>query len=187
MRKGTADWNEKTDEIIVWKEDLTHDGIEETIKVNITLAKNPLVTGDEETIRVYSGATGNKIWTGHADTIHPGWNGFYIYKSPQTGKAYLVNWRPKMYQGVGNYYYKVLSLSETGDVIVLAEERFDFRINQDESKEANSAEDKPKLQQYIARLNYYLKNGYLLLDTDNGEVRYSKTGEPMTVTYESVI
>ena len=171
---------QNTEDIITWHVDVTHDGVPDMIEVDIALAKSEAPTGNEETIRVYSGKTGEKIWTGHADTIQIGWNGFYIYTDPKTGKAYLVNWRPTMYQGIGNFRYHVFSLSEQGNIITLAEEGIDFRVDQI----ANDKAEKERLQQYINRLNYYLKNGYILLDTDQGKVRFSKMGEPTRVLYD---
>ena len=85
-----------------------------------------------------------------------------------------------MYQGIGNFRYHVFSLSEQGNIITLAEEGIDFRVDQI----ANDKAEKERLQQYINRLNYYLKNGYILLDTDQGKVRFSKMGEPTRVLYD---
>lgn len=171
---------QNTEDIITWHVDLTHDGIPDIIKVDIAAAKSETPTGNEETVQVYSGKTGEKIWTGHADTVHIGWNGFYIYTDSKTGKAYLVNWLPAMYQGAGNFRYHVFSLSEQGEIITLAEEGFDFRVDQVE----NDKVEKERLQQYIDCLNYYLKNGFILLDTDQGKVRFSKMEEPTTILYD---
>ena len=136
--------------------------------------------GNEETVRIYSGKTGEKIWSGHADTIHAGWNGFYLYRNPENNKAYILNWRPLLYQGNGNFFCQIFSLTDQGKMQVFMEEVFNFDVD------AMSQEKKEQLDAYLARLNSYLENSYLLLNTDEGNVRYSPQGRPMTKLYHLV-
>lgn len=166
-------------EVITWQEDVTHDGILDRIEVDLTYANasGEALTGNEETVRIFSGRTGEKIWSGHADTVQAGWNGFYLYRNPENGKTYILNWRPVLYQGVGHFAYQIFSLTEEGKVEIFLEEKFDFNVN-DMSKE-----ERARLDGYVARLNEHLKNSYLLVDTDGGEVRYSTPEKPITRLY----
>lgn len=165
--------------IITWQEDVTWDGILDRIEVDLTLANasGENLKGAEETVRIYSGLTGEKIWTGHADTVHAGWNGFYLYRNPENGKAYILNWRPMLYQGEGKFKYQIFPRTDEAKIKVFAEEKFNFNLN------TMSKEEREQLENYIARLNGYLQDSYLLIDTDGGEVRYSRAGEPVAKTY----
>ena len=167
-------------EVVVWQEDVTHDRVPDKIEVDIGLAKavGENLKGNEETVRIFSGKTEEKIWSGHADTIHAGWNGFYLYRNPENKKTYILNWRPVLYQGTGHFFYRIFSLTEQGEIQTFMEESFDFEVN------AMSKEEKEQLDAYLARLNGYLENSYLLIDTDGGIVKYSPQGRPMTKTYQ---
>ena len=167
-------------EVVVWQEDVTHDRVPDKIEVDIGLAKavGENLKGNEETVRILSGKTEEKIWSGHADTIHAGWNGFYLYRNPENKKTYILNWRPVLYQGTGHFFYRIFSLTEQGEIQTFMEEAFDFEVN------AMSKEEKEQLDAYLARLNGYLENSYLLIDTDGGIVKYSPQGRPMTKTYQ---
>ncbi len=168
--------NNAEHEIVTWQEDITHDGIPDKIEVDISLANavGENLKGNEETLRIYSGKTGEKTWSGHADTIHAGWNGFYLYRNPENKMAYILNWRPVLYQGTGNFFYRIFSLTEQGKVQLFTEEAFHFQVD------TMSEEERKRLDAYIARLNGYLENSYILINTDGGIVRYSPQGRQMT-------
>lgn len=170
----------KKHELVVWQEDVTHDGTADRIEIDLTEARaeGENLSGKEETIRIYSGKTGEKIWSGHADTIQLGWNGFYLYRNPENGKAYILNWRPVLYQGAGSFFFRIFSLTERGETKPFAEEGFAFDLN------TISKAESTRLDGYIARLNGYLNDSYLLIDTDGGKVKYSPEGKLLKKTYK---
>lgn len=168
--------------ILCWQVDVTHDGVEEQIEVDLNGVSHETTTGEEETVRVYSGknAAETPIWTAHADTVHPGWNGIYIYKNPEDGLSYLFTWRPTMYQGIGTYEYRIFSLTEDGKEQVLEEESIDFDLNNVQKGDAG------RVEAYLARVNEILRNSFVLIDTDNGEIFISETGKPVTREFDAV-
>lgn len=162
----------------VFREDVTHDGVKDTITLHMeALRDESLATGEEETVTVTSGKTGEKIASYTADTIHYGWNGIYLYKD-QTG-TYLVEWKPMMYQGVGAFSLRVFSLKEDGTEEVLIKKKFDFNLN------SNKIDfDQEAYRDYIDFVNSYLKNSYVIVDTDQGEVMYSTKEGQLRAPYD---
>lgn len=151
----------------VYHEDVTHDGIEDTITLHMeALYDESLATGEEETVTVTSGKTGKKIASYTADTVHYGWNGIYLYEN-ELGK-YLIQWQPAMYQGVGAFQFRVFSLKEDGTEEVEMEKEFRFDLNP-----GRLDFDKKAFQEYMDLVNTYLKNSYVIIDTDQGEVKNS--------------
>ena len=174
---------EEEEPIRYWSVDLTHDGVEERIAVDLNGVSQATTTGEEETVRVYSGKEGEKepIWTAHADTVHPGWNGIYIYKNPEDGLSYLFIWKPTMYQGVATYQYRIFSLTEEGKEQVLEEKSIDFDLNNVQEGDAEQVEA------YLERVNEILKNSFVLIDTDNGEIFSSEPGKPVTREFDAAV
>lgn len=162
----------------VFQEDVTHDGIKDTITLHMeALRDESLATGEEETVTVTSGKTGKKIASYTADTVHYGWNGIYLYED-KTGK-YLVEWKPAMYQGVGAFSLRVFSLGEDGTENVLTEKKFKFNLN------SNKFDfDRKAYRNYIDFVNTYLKNSYVIVDTDQGEVQYSTKEGQLSSPYD---
>lgn len=149
-----------------YKVDITHDGKADTIIFDLTaILDESKITGEEKTVVVKS-ATGQEIASYTADTVHGGWNGIYIY-SDDTGD-YLVNWRPIMYQGIGNYQLKVYSLQEDGTENILFEKTYQFDLNP-----GNFHFNPKSYQKYIDKVNQYLQKSYVIIDTDQGEAKYS--------------
>lgn len=163
-------------EPIIWYSDITQDGIDEKIEVDLTYVINHPNTGEEQTVSVYSGSTGDLIWTGHADTVHPGWNGIYIYSDGDN--EYLLNWKPTIYQDSADFFFHVFSLTEEGDVQELTTETIQFNIlGGDEC-------DTDAISSYIDKVNSYLENSYVLVDTENGTPLYSTKNNKINNCYD---
>lgn len=151
----------------VYHEDVTHDGVEDTITLNMAaLYDESLATGEEETVTVTSGKTGKKLASYTANTVHLGWNGIYLYEN-NSGK-YLIQWQPAMYQDVGAFQFRVFSLNEDGTEEVELEKDFRFDLNP-----GRLDFDQKAYQDYIDLVNSYLNNSYVIIDTDQGEVIYA--------------
>lgn len=160
----------ETKEQYEYQVDITHDGKADSIILDLTAIQDEnKATGDENTVVIKSAATEQEISSYTANTIHGGWNGIYIY-TDDTGD-YLVNWKPVMYQGVGNYQLKVYSLKEDGTENILFEKNYQFDLN------PGKFHFKPKAyQEYIDIVNQYLQKSYVIIDTDQGEAKYSTDG-----------
>lgn len=165
---------------VTFYEDLTHDGVEERIVVEPYFALHMPRTGLEKTVQVYSGATDALIWYGHADSVHGGWSGYYIYTDTEgaygeAGNVYLLQWEPEMWQGEAVYEYYVFSLTETGQVQDIVNERIEFSINVWNDDE-NAVEE---LTEYDEGLNELLRNSYVLIDTNDQQGLYSPDGSKL--------
>lgn len=167
--------------LVVWEEDVTHDGIPERIEVDLSEQSNPslALSGWEETVKVYSGQTGEKIWSAHADTVHAGWNGIYIYKAPENGQVYLLIWQPMRYTERADYTYRLISLLETGEEQVKETGEVQFDLN------SLKAEDEENVSVFLEKVNRLLKDSYVLLDTDNADFFYSPKDHPVTKEYDA--
>lgn len=165
-------------EPVIWYEDLTHDGINERVEVDLN-GLNALADPDKKTVTVYSGESDELIWSGHADEVHIGWNGYYIYHNPEDGQAYLLMWQPYMCTGMGEYKYRLFSLSEDGEEQIAEEEVFEFY------ETSPKEEDAVNIEKYLDRVNEFLRESYVLIDTDNGEAFYSEQDEPKTREFDA--
>ena len=189
VEESTADNTTQTesigaaaDKLIIWYEDLTHDGKDERIEVDLNhLDPNQgwIPYLEPQTVMVYSGKTDKLIWTGYTDTVHVSWDGFYVYHNSSDGNAYLLEWQPYMSTGMGRYNHKVFSLSESGEEIILKSEEYTFLDKQ--MKE----DDIDEFSVYIKKVNEYLRNSYVLIDTDNGESFYSEQDKPVTREFDA--
>lgn len=157
---GGADEN-----TIVRYADLTHDGRDEKIVVDLSHV-DTLATGDEQTVRVYNKDT--LIWSSHADTAHVGWNGIYLYSG--SDGYYLMEWKPYGSTGFYNFTYAVFSLSENGGKIPLDSQEIDF---DQKNADTDPAGLSLKITEFCVNANAYLSNSILLIDTDGGTVAYS--------------
>lgn len=160
---------------IIWREDLTHDGIPEQIKVRIRSGSS----GEMGTVAVYAEKPDGTfpripIWREQADTVQAGWNGIYLYRNPDDGRSYLLVWQPAMYQSRAQYHYRVFSLSAGGEEKILEGAQLSYDLND------IKPEDEEKARVYLNHVNELLKKSYVLVDTDGGEVFYSAPGAPVT-------
>lgn len=162
-------------EPIVWYSDLTHDGIDEKIVVDLTYDINNQ-SGPEQTVSVYSGCNGELIWTDYADIVHPTWNGIYIYNDGVN--EFLVHWKPVIYHDIAEFYFHVFSLTEEGDIVDNTIETINFNMLR--PKECDTDE----ISSYINMVNDFLKNSFVLIDTDNGILVYSKENEKKNILYD---
>lgn len=166
-------------EPIIWYADITHDGIDEKIVVDLTYVINDPRTGEEQTVSVYSGSTGDLIWTGHADTVHVGWNGIYIYNDGNN--EYLLIWKPTIYQGRADFLFDVFSLTEGGEIQELTKETLQFDMNHPNEYDINT------ISSYVDKVNSYLENSYVLVDTDNSTPVYSTENNKIKNPYDASV
>ena len=112
--KQIEEFNQK--EAILWYEDLTHDGADETIAVYLD---NSFINRKDsvKTIKIYSGQTDELIWEKYIRYE----GGLYIYNNPLDGQAYLISWIEDIsyneYISFNEFYSEIdiYYLSENGD------------------------------------------------------------------------
>lgn len=176
LKKDSMDSDVKLEEPVIWYVDLTHDGINEKIVMDLTYVINYPETGEEKTVIVYSGSSGELLWTGHADTVHVGWNGIYIYNDGKN--EYLVIWQPTIYQDIANFNIRIFSLDEDGKEKDLLKKNMEFDIyNPKES-------DFDEVSEFVDMVNGYLEKSYVLVDTNNATPVYSTIGNQIVNLYD---
>lgn len=163
--------------VIEWYADLTHDGTDEKIVVDLTHINTQ---NEYKTVSVYTGKNlDTLIWYGYADTCHAANIGIDLYQ--KDGLDYLMVWSPYMSNGGGDYYYEIFYFSDEYEKITYVKNDLVFydTINEDES---NGIEGIPD---FINELNNYLKDSFILVDTNTGDLVYSPKNEPLTKLYEN--
>lgn len=162
---------------IVWYADLTQDGINEKIVVDLTYVDNP-IDGLEKTVSIYQvdSQTRNEtlIWYEHADTVHIGWNGIYLYE--QDGQYYLMTWKPYCSTGICEYDYEIFSFANSGEKVTLT--NGNLNLNMDDI-------DQNVLRNFINKVNTYLSKSMVLIDTDQGKIIYSTNDNPIVNLFKS--
>lgn len=166
----------KEEEPIIWYADLTHDGVNEKIVVDLTYVINYPETGEEKTVSVYSGSSGELLFTGHADTVHPGWNGIYIYNDGKND--YLLLWQPTIYQDIADFNIRIFSLTENGKENDLLKKSLDFSIYNPKDSGINDVSD------FVDMVNEYLEKSYVLVDTDDATPVYSTANNKIINLYD---
>ncbi len=163
-------------EPVIWYADITQDGIDEKIVVDLTYVINYPKTGEEQTVLVYSGSSGELLWTGHADTVHPGWNGIYIYNDGK--KDYLLLWQPTVYQDNADFHFRIFSLDEDGKEIELLTKNIQFDIYHPKDSDTDA------ISEFADMVNGHLEKSYVLVDTDNGNPVYSAKDNKIMNLYD---
>ena len=99
--------------------DLTHDGVDETITIVGTFARETLWESYEVLVR---DSKGRGLWSDSAGIPHAGQNGIYLYE--EDGKHYLMNWNNYGISGYGSIFYTVFSLTERGEKVIRYKDDF---------------------------------------------------------------
>lgn len=177
QKDSTESDNVKQEEPIIWYADITHDGIDEKIVVDLTYVINNPKTGEENTVSVYSGSSGELIYTGHADTVHMGWNGIYIYNDGKND--YLLLWQPTVYQNIADFNLHIFSLTEDGKDIEFSTENIQFVTYHLVDVDIDD------ISEFVDMVNGYLEKSYVLVDTDQGTPVYSTADNKIINIYDS--
>lgn len=178
ISNGNAAESDEAEKVepIIWYADITQDGIDEKIVVDLTYVLNYPKTGEEQTVSVYSGSTGGLLWTGHADTVHPGWNGIYIYNDGK--QDYLLLWQPTVYQGSADFRLRIFSLDEAGKEIELLTKNMQFVVYHLKDGDTEA------ISEFVDMVNGYLEKSFVLVDTNNGIPVYSTKDNKIINLYD---
>jgi hypothetical protein len=166
MESGTVN-----DGSIIWYADLNHDGIDDKIVVEIP--EKSAFPDVNVSINIYDGDSGLIMFQAQAGMGHVEWDGYYLYY--ERDYAYLINWRPQMFQGDGNYVYEIFSFNDSGKKIIMNSGSYDF----DSQKLYDDFDNIGEFIKYIREVNTYLTNSRLIVDTDGGDLLYGTPNGPM--------
>lgn len=156
----------ESSDTITWFADLTHDGNDEKIIVEL----DPPDFEDDEHYRisVYD-SNNNLIWSD--DTIyiaHAGNKGYYLYDNNNDGEYYMLYWRPWLGGGSADFEYEIFSFDSTGNKITIESDSFFYNTMQTEQPPI-------EFKGFITQVNSYLEKSFILIDTYNLELLYSTT------------
>lgn len=155
--------------------DLTGDGKDDRIEVDMEAVRNPK-SEDESSVKVFSGETQKEIWSRPVNVIHGGWAGIYLYH--EGTRTYLLVWKPEMWLGAADYQWRVFSLTEDGKEMVIASDEFIFDVARPKKS------DPEDLEKFAEGLNQYLKNAFLVIDTNEGTVLSGNGAEGKAELYD---
>lgn len=143
----------QTADTVLWDDaDLDRDGETETIRVR------EIAEGEEYVLEVLK-QDGTLLWSEEAGTPHVGWNTILLCQSG--GEDYLVRYHPTLSQGMGNYTCEQFTL-EGGQEVQENVWEADFELR--------SFQMTGKMRAFAEVANAFLRNGIVLLSTQDGEL-----------------
>lgn len=162
----------KEEEIIITYSDLTHDGNEEKVMIDISQLKEK-----QTAILKVLDEKDNIIWEESAGTAHAGWNSIYLYTL--NGEDYLLRYNPYIVQGIADYKYELFYLDENG-----SEKHKDFNSLHFDITGCEHPLDVEKIVSFVDEVNEYLSKSILLLSTQDSELVHSTSKDRIVKTEE---
>lgn len=123
-----------------------------------------MATEDELSYSLWVTQGAELLWSGEAGTAHAGWGAYFL--CTLDGEDYLLEYAPEMWQGVCDYSYRVFSLDEDGQPVVLAENAVSFDINPPQDPAQGMDLDPAAVAAFLDEVNGYLSQSKPLLVTD---------------------
>lgn len=159
-------------EPLVYRADLTHDGTDETIAVDLSR----LETQGAQNAKVSVFGGGEKLlWSGDASIIHAGNNGIYLYRENEY--AYLLTWHPYAGQGAAYLRYEIFSLDENGEALIYRKGEGNYRLDAEMSAGFNGRLAEANL--FIRDVNRYLERSVLLVATTTEGAYFGTPEQPV--------
>ena len=148
-----------------WEYDLDRNGIPESPR---------LVTFDEGMGQRFElWEDGKMIWSEEGYAVHTGYNALFL--CVLNGDAYLLRYRPTMYQGAGTYSYQLFFL-ENGTEKVVQENSVNFVTNFYKGKPLYGEFNPEIIAAFMDEINDLLSHSTQLLNTD-GELLETFAGK----------
>ncbi len=133
--------------------------------------------GDGESGAVFfKDAEGNILGTEFAHDSRAGWNNIYIGEINETGYILTVHIEDR--DTYGNYGYQVYRLGEAGEIRQIAGSSFEFG--------GAYRYDDEMFRSWANQLSDYLENSYLVLSSQEGEIRTERVSEADRYNYETL-
>ena len=141
------------EEVVIWEEaDLDRDGETEIIRVR------EMVKEEAYMLEVLK-KDGSLLWSEEAGIPHAGWNTLLLYR--EGGEDYLIRYHPNLSQGFGSFTCEQFSLAGGAETPENAWEA-DFELA--------SGEVTGKMRTFAERANRFMKEGTVLLSTQDGRL-----------------
>ena len=167
---------EQTTEVLAEDYDFDHDGMPETTELVTVLTPEADYYPAWYILQVIR-QDGVELWSAGAHPSHAGWTSVFACKID--GEDYLLQYEPEMYQGWGEYAYRLFHpyiispASNEPAEQVLREGAVTWDLNFGrEGHHLNAA----ALADFLEEVHGYLDQSTLLLSTEGGEVRTGGSG-----------
>ena len=167
---------EETTEILSEDYDFDHDGVPETTELVTVEAPDGDVRPAWYELRI-TRQDGTELWSTTAHWSHPGWTS--VFACQIDGQDYLLQYEPEMWQGWGEYTYRLFHpyiispASNEPAEQVLRESAVTWDLNFGrEGHHLNAA----ALADFLEEVHGYLDRSTLLLSTEDGEFRTGGSG-----------
>lgn len=133
--------------------------------------------GDGESgVVFFRDAEGKVLGTEFAHQARADWNNVYIGEAE--GMGYILTVHIEDRDTYGNYGYQVYRLGEAGEIRQIAGSSFDFGDSY--------RYDDEMFRSWADNLAYYLENSYLVLSSQDGEIRTERVSEADRYNYETL-
>ena len=151
--------------------DFTHDGKSETVQLVTVLARGERTDGSSYPawfeLHVLN-ADGETIWAKrHFALQHIGWANFFA--CTLEGKDYILQYDPYSNMGLASYRYRLFSLTEAGEEVLLKENDVWFDLNFG-SPVFTGEYDPTAIGAFMDDVHTYLDQSTLLVSTQDGEL-----------------
>ena len=123
-----------------------------------------MATEDELSYSLWVTQGAELLWSGEAGTAHTGWGAYFL--CTLDGEDYILEYAPEMCQGVCDYSYRVFSLDEDSQPVILAENAVSFDINPPKDPAQGMDLDPAAVATFLDEVNGYLSQSKPLLVTD---------------------
>ena len=123
-----------------------------------------MATEDELSYSLWVTQGAELLWSGEAGTAHTGWGAYFL--CTLDGEDYILEYAPEMWQGVCDYSYRVFSLDEDSQPVILAENAVSFDINPPQDPAQGMDLDPAAVATFLDEVNGYLSQSKPLLVTD---------------------
>ena len=167
---------EETTAILSEDYDFDHDGVPETTELVTVEAPDGDVRPAWYELRI-TRQDGTELWSTTAHWSHPGWTS--VFACQIDGQDYLLQYEPEMWQGWGEYTYRLFhpyiisTASNEPAEQVLRESAVTWDLNFGrEGHHLNAA----ALADFLEEVHGYLDRSTLLLSTEDGEFRTGGSG-----------
>lgn len=167
------EWSEESDYLASFLKTATLASAEQKDVADIPGLENiEVYTNEEEGFVLVKDAKGNVIYCEDAHTTGAGWNNIYV--GELMGQAFLMTATIENRFEFGGNLYHVFRFDENGEIVQIAGSKFDWIINNGVPKYA---------KEWYAFFDMYLENCYLVLSTQDGEIRTEKVCEAERYNY----
>jgi hypothetical protein len=127
-------------------------------------------------------AAGEPIYSDAASAMHAGVNSYVLY-TDNNGKDYILKWKDDLWMGTLYIGYEIFSFDGGGNKIIFDKDELYHDFPTDQYEWANQIYPTDEINDFAAKINGYLKNGFVLMSTRGLELKYSTPGNLLTEEY----